>query len=59
MLLDFPLSLSLSHYSIISLFGSRVWSKYFSNTPLLEAIIKETLEDILGRSTSILDLTNI
>jgi hypothetical protein len=57
MLLDFPLS--FSHCSIISLFGSRVWSKYFSNTPLLEAIIEETLEDILGRSTSILDLANI
>jgi hypothetical protein len=58
MLLDFPLSLSLSsihfHFWLLGF-----WSKYFSKIPLLEAIIKETLEDILGRSTSILVLANI
>jgi hypothetical protein len=47
MLLDFTLSLSLSlslfHPFSFSSIG--FWSKYFSNVPLLEAIIKETLED--------------
>jgi hypothetical protein len=54
MLLDFPLSLSLSFvfhlYSILWLLG--FWSKYFSKIPFLSNI-KEKLWRIIGRATSI------
>jgi hypothetical protein len=46
MLLDFPLSLSLSIFILLLLV---FWSKYFSKIPFLDAIIKEALED-LGKS---------